>query len=158
MLVELTTTLDIPPHQAWQEVQTTRLLAYIAAPLVQFEPLAPPVWPPVWQEQQYLVAMNVFGVIPFGTHSINISIPRRTDVPGERMYQLRDNGSGDVISTWDHLITIKETADGTTHYTDRVEIRAGVLTPLVWLFASIFYRYRQHNWRRLVRTNFAYPR
>jgi hypothetical protein len=157
MRVEITTTLDIAPQRAWHEVQTAQLLMHIAAPLVTFEPIAPRVFPTVWQEQKYLVTMKVLGFIPFGKHTINISMPHRADGPGQHLYHLRDNGSGDLITTWDHLITIKGTADGKTHYTDRVDIRAGVLTPLVWLFASIFYRYRQHRWRRLVRTNFAYP-
>jgi hypothetical protein len=46
--------------------------------------------------------------------------------------------------------------EGTTHYTDQVEIQAGLLTPLVWALASIFYRYRQFRWRRLVAADFAY--
>lgn len=32
-----------------------------------------------------------------------------------------------------------------------VEIRAGVLTPLVWLFAQVFFRYRQMRWRSLLK-------
>jgi hypothetical protein len=32
---------------------------------------------------------------------------------------------------------------------DRIEIDAGVMTPLVAGFAAIFYRYRQRRWRAL---------
>lgn len=158
MVVEITTKLDIAPQRVWQEVQTAQLLTHITAPLITFEPVEPRVLPTTWQEQNYLVTMKLFGFIPFGKQYINISIPQRVHGPGQHLYQIRDNGYGDVIAKWDHLITIKETADGMTDYTDRVEIRAGVLTPLIWLFATIFYRYRQHRWRKLIRTNFAYAR
>lgn len=154
MIVECSTPLDSTPERAWHVVQTSQLLLYITAPLMTFKPVEPRAFPPTWQEQKYHVSLKLFGVIPFGNHVINISIPQWRTIPGQQQYQLRDNGYGDRIATWDHLITIKETADGRTHYTDRVEIRAGVLTPFIWLFAAIFYRYRQYRWRHLVRTNF----
>lgn len=40
-------------------------------------------------------------------------------------------------------------SETTCHYTDEVEIRAGRLTPLVWLFGHLFFRYRQMRWRTL---------
>jgi hypothetical protein len=33
---------------------------------------------------------------------------------------------------------------------DRVDIRAGLLTPFIWLFAQGFYRWRQYRWGRLL--------
>lgn len=156
MRVEITTTLDVTPQRAWHEVRTTRLLRYIVSPLVKFEPIEPRVFPTEWQEQKYLVNMKLLGFMPFGKHYINISIPVQREAPGQHTYQIRDNGYGDVVKKWDHLITIKEMTDGRTLYTDRVEIQAGALTLFVWLFANVFYRYRQHNWRKLVRADFAY--
>jgi hypothetical protein len=60
------------------------------------------------------------------------------------------------IATWDHHIIMRETEDGRTHYTDQVEVKAGRLTPFIWVYASLFYRYRQHRWRRLVAQAFDY--
>jgi len=37
-----------------------------------------------------------------------------------------------------------------SRYTDHVDISAGLLTPGVWLFASLFYRARQQRWKRLL--------
>ncbi|MBE7004664.1 MAG: hypothetical protein E7425_10385 [Ruminococcaceae bacterium] len=31
-------------------------------------------------------------------------------------------------------------------YTDRVEIRAGWITPFIWLWANAFYAHRQRKW------------
>ena len=41
-------------------------------------------------------------------------------------------------------------ANGTL-YADEIEIRAGLLTVFVWLFAHGFYRYRQMRWQRVIR-------
>jgi hypothetical protein len=151
------TILDCPPERAWQEVQTSRLLTYITSPLVQFVPVEPPTLPAIWSEERYLVQMRLFGLLPFGTQWIVITKPVLDVTPGRRHYELRDNGHGDVIAVWDHWIILRETEDGRTHYTDRVEVKAGLLTPFIWAYASLFYRYRQHRWRRLVRSGFAYP-
>lgn len=66
MIAISTTILDCAPDRAWQEVQTSRLLAYITAPLVVFEPVSPPALPERWVEGRYLVRMRLFGRIPFG--------------------------------------------------------------------------------------------
>jgi hypothetical protein len=38
-----------------------------------------------------------------------------------------------------------------------ITVQAGLLTPFVWLFANLFYRYRyrQSRWRGLVASRFA---
>jgi hypothetical protein len=148
--------LNCSPERAWQEVQTSRLLAYITAPLVVFEPVDPPALPECWAEERYLVRMRLFGLIPFGSQWIVITKPVVDPTLGRRHYELRDNGHGEVIATWDHRIIMRETEEGRTHYTDRVTIRAGLLTPFIWAYASLFYRYRQYRWRRLVENGFAY--
>ena len=63
-----------------------------------------------------------------------------------------------MLSTWDHRITIEETDDGRTRYTDAVEVGAGLLTPAFWVLAHLLYRYRQYRWGRLVRNGYDYSR
>jgi hypothetical protein len=158
MLIAHTTILNCTPERAWAEVQTTRLLAYVAHPLVRFVPVDPPALPAVWNEGRYLVALRLFGWLPFGTQWIVTSILLADATSEQEYYVLRDNGHSDLIATWDHLICMRATADGRTHYTDLVEVRAGLLTPLIWLYATIFYRHRQARWRRLVAHDFDYHR
>jgi len=67
--------------------------------------------------------MKLFGFIPFGKHWIVITHPMPDPAPGKQAYKILDNGYGDFISTWRHLITIRETKDGRTHYPDCIEIR-----------------------------------
>lgn len=156
MIAASATILDCPPERAWQELQTSRLLVFITAPLVRFVPVEPAVLPTIWADERYLVRMLLFGKLPFGTQWIVITRQVIATTPGQQHYELRDNGHGNIIATWDHRIIMRETEDGRTHYTDQVEVRAGLLTPFIWAFASLFYRYRQHRWRRLVARGFSY--
>ncbi|MCE5209133.1 MAG: hypothetical protein AB1649_28620 [Chloroflexota bacterium] len=154
MRIRLTTVLNCPKERAWQAVQTTRLLEYIAAPLVRFDPLQPSRLPETWVEGSYQVRMKIFGWFSFGKHWIVISKPQAENGP----YHIRDNGYGDHIKKWDHWINIQDALDEKTLYTDQVDIEAGLLTPVVWLFSQVFYRYRQRRWRELVKNNFQYRR
>ena len=157
MITTHTTLLTCSPAHAWQEVQTSRLLTYVTAPLVRFTPVNAPALPTVWADDRYLVQMHLFGWLPFGRQWIVISREIGDTAPGRQHYTLRDNGHGDVVTTWDHRIVLRETADGQTQYTDQVDIQAGLLTPLIWLYAILFYRYRQYRWRQLVARDFCYP-
>lgn len=150
MIVDISTPLECSVDEAVAHVKTPRLLEYVAAPLVRFRPLRPSTFPAEWSEGEYCVALRLFGFVPFGQQAIVISMP-----PTECGFAVRDNGHGALIPTWDHLITITPHAGG-CQYRDRVEVRAGLLTPFVWLFAQLFYRHRQRRWRALVAKSFAY--
>lgn len=148
---ELSCELDAPPDVVWQHVQTTQLLDYVAAPMVRFEPVRPSVLPREWIDGVYEVRMRLWGWLPAGRHTIRIT--RRLD--GE-VRSLRDNGGGDLAKVWNHHIQVEPAPGGKTRYTDSLEVRAGTLTPLVWLFARLFYRHRQRRWRALVKSGFDY--
>jgi hypothetical protein len=60
-----------------------------------------------------------------------------------------------LVPVWRHDIQVLPAAPDRTLYCDEVVLRAGLLTPGVWLFAQLFHRWRQHRWRRLARTGFA---
>lgn len=151
MLVNVSTLLACAPERAWQEVQTPRLLNHITSPLVRFEPLRPRAFPATWEPGRYRVRMWLFGLIPFGQQWIVIS--KTATAEG---YEMLDDGHGDFIERWRHRITLRPAPDGRTRYTDTVEIEAGLLTAGVWLYAHVFYRYRQTRWRQLVKNNFKY--
>jgi hypothetical protein len=156
VIVEISTVLNSSADRVWDEVQKTNLLKYVAYPLLKFEPLTPIEFPAVWQSGKYLVKLKAFGCIPLGRQCIVISQPDSDSGPSLGVYQIRDDGYGDIVTKWDHQITIRSTPGGLAQYTDRVEVRAGLLTPFIWLYAHIFYRYRQYRWRRLIRNDFHY--
>ena len=156
MKVVVTTILDAPVERIWAEVKTPRLLDHVAAPLITFDLIDPATMPAHWGDGRYLVSMQFLGLIPIGRQWIVTSTPQPED-QARGVFRLRDNGTGGIAKVWDHLIVIETRTDGRTAYRDEVDVKAGVLTLGVWLFAHWFYRHRQARWRRLIRQGFRYP-
>ncbi|WP_337179490.1 hypothetical protein [Hydrogenophaga borbori] len=145
MQLDLSTYLDCSVEQAIAAVKTTKLLGFVAHPLVRFTPIDPAAWPLRWIEGTYRVGVRILGVLPLGWQAIVISYPTSPDG-----FCLRDNGHSALVRVWDHTISITPRA-GRTRYTDSVRIEAGLVTLPVWLFAQVFYRHRQRRWRLLAR-------
>lgn len=150
MLVDVSTYLPCRPEQAIHHACTSRLLQYVADPLLKLVPKEPSRLPETWSEGTYRVSMYLFGFLPFGAQAVVISFPE-----SKNAFCVRDNGYGSRIRKWDHFVTIEQAGDGTL-YRDRVTIEAGILTPFVWALAQVFYRHRQRRWRRLVAHSFNY--
>lgn len=146
---------EAPAERIWNEVRKVSILSYVASPMQVFEPLEPPELPEFWTEGKYLVHLWFLGVLPLGKQWIVISYPK-TALYALGEYTLRDRGHGDLISVWDHVITIKALPGDRSEYRDDVEIEAGVITPAIWCFAWAFYRHRQRRWRGLVAAKFDY--
>lgn len=149
--IALTTHIPATPGRIWQEVQRPQLLDYVARGLVRFHPVKGRPFPEIWSEGQYKAWLLLFGFLPIGWQIIGIEFP---PAAGPRK-QLRDNGCGWMIKTWDHMITVEPDGEG-TRYTDSVVIDAGLFTLPVTLFARIFYAHRQRRWLRLVKSGFDY--
>jgi ligand-binding SRPBCC domain-containing protein len=149
MKVNLVTTINLPPDEVWQKAQTPELLQHIAAPLIHFRLIDPPTFGQFTGGDRFLVGLKIFGILPFGTQWI---VPT-THLSAESAWpkKLRDNGHSALINTWDHWITVEPDGAGNTLYCDAVEVKAGLLTPFIWMFAQIFYRHRQGRWRALAR-------
>lgn len=150
MFVDLSTPLACDWQQATAEACTPRLLQHVSAPLVRFTPTDPPVFPEVLLPATYWVRLRLLGCVPFGRQAIVISYP-----PTAHGFTMHDAGHSRLVRQWEHTITILP-APGGAIYRDRVDIRAGVLTPLVWLFARVFYRHRQRRWQALAAGGFRY--
>ena len=150
MLIDVSTVLTCAFDQAVAQVKTPKLLHFVAEPLVRFTAVNPSRLPDTWSEGTYWVRLHLFGLVPFGQQAIVISMPQT-----ENGFALRDAGHSALIRTWDHLITIRPHGRDSI-YRDQVEVRAGILTPFIWLFAQIFYRHRQRRWRTLVGQQFKY--
>ncbi|TGN13201.1 hypothetical protein [Leptospira ilyithenensis] len=147
MIVNVSTELKSDFETVKRSVLLPKLLIYVTTPLIKFTPLDPNYFPMIWKDGEYLVSMKLFGIIPFGKQYIGIQ--RFHDTTDE--FILRDNGHGELIRKWDHWIFVRRTKnENLISYTDRIEIKAGLLTPLIWIFGNIFYRWRQHRWRKLI--------
>lgn len=149
MKVALSTNIDLPPGEVWRRVQTPELLMHIAAPLVRFHMVNPAHASNFGEQERFLVDLTLFGVLPFGKQWIVPTV--HMDDAAIWPKKLRDNGYSALITTWDHWITVEPDGERGTRYRDEVEVKAGLLTPFVWLFAQVFYRHRQRRWRALAR-------
>jgi hypothetical protein len=147
--------LKCPPERVWDEVRTTRLFLHVCRPLVRFAPAGREPLPEVWVDGTYQVKMSLLGVLPLGTQWIVPTVTTVDLTPGRQRYEIRDDGRGTLIPRWSHRITLRGSEGGTV-YTDEVEVGAGLLTPLAWSFALLFFLWRQRRWRRVVRRGFSY--
>ncbi len=139
-------TFDCPAELVWAEVQSSRLLLEIMWPVLKLVPPSGEQFPERWQERSTIAGRAVvFGLLPLGLHKLRFE---RID-QHRRQIQTREQNA--FVRRWDHLISIRHTSDGRTLYSDEIEIHAGALTPLVWLFAQAFYRHRQRRWQKIAR-------
>ena len=129
-------------------LMTPALLNYVVSGLMKFHPIEPNFFPSKWVEGKFSVKMFAFHFLPIGKQIVGIEFPQKSD-----HWVLRDNGSGSIAKTWDHLIFL-ESEGGGTRYTDEVSIDAGLFTLPIYIYAFIFYSYRQKRWRKLVNLNF----
>lgn len=131
------------PDRLAAELTRPVLLCRMAWPLLTFTPVDPPVLEDRWTTKPYVFGLRLGGRFGIGQHTIE---PRTPTGPHEVWH---DAGHSDVIRVWDHRVELTEFY-GMTRYADVVEVRAGALTPVAWLFAQVFYRHRQRRLNRLV--------
>lgn len=144
MRVKISTRLSAAPGRVFEKLQQPALLVEIASPICIIEPVKPDHLPERWHvDREYTFRMTLFKVLPIGRHTI-----RLVEIDTLN-YRISSNESGKMVRVWNHLITLEEESDGSTTYTDDVEIEAGIRTPLIWLFAQLFYRHRQRKWRKI---------
>ena len=143
MRVHVETLLPCSPHAAWQEVQRCALLEEVSRPVVTYAAACDSFIPKTWHHGATVrLRCWLFGWIPLATRTL---LFERVD-DHARQIQTREHDR--LIRQWDHLISIRDGSDGTTFYSDTIDVDAGWLTLPVWFFAQCFYRHRQRRWRR----------
>jgi hypothetical protein len=140
------TVLNCPADRIWANVQTSSLLLDVIWPLVTLEPVGVEAFPERWTEGMPVRCRSyLFGVFYLGVRTLQFE---RIDQAG-REIQTREKDP--IVRRWDHRIRVEAISGGRAHYSDEIEIDAGILTPVVWLFAAGFYRHRQRRWRAIAR-------
>lgn len=142
MIVTKSSVFPASRATVFEKLQRLETLQTIAKPYATFEPVgaAEQIWT-VGGTSAY--RFRLFGVIPFGTHTIHIV---RFDPEG-----VSSREGNEHVPVWNHDITMIPLDGNHTKYTDRVEIRAGRKTPFIWLWANAFYAHRQRKWIRLLK-------
>ncbi len=113
--------------------------------MLVFKPIDGITLPEKWESgQEYALTISFFGILPLGKHTIKI-----INIDEEQL-EILTNESGTLTKVWDHLIKIEVLNNKNIKYTDSVEIKAGILTLFVWLFAYVFYGHRQKKWKEIL--------
>ncbi len=154
MHVALRFELDAYPDEVWAMLRDPLALADVVAPLILIEPVGHRRFPPTWSTERstgdHLVRLRLLGILPLGDQRIRLSTARRN---GARI--LEDTGgpvSGalGLVIGWRHRMAVSPLAGGRTLYRDRLDISAGVLTPLAWVGAWLLWQYRALGIRRVI--------
>jgi hypothetical protein len=146
MIARVSTVLDASPPAAWEAVKRLDTFRYVTRGVLGYR--APDGTPDDLREGMVVRGrLYFFHVLPAWSHEIRVV---RVD---EDAREILTSENGGPVKNWGHLILVEPGPQpGRCRYTDEIDIRAGVLTPLVWAYAHVFYRYRQARWRRLART------
>ncbi|MFT3793748.1 hypothetical protein [Flavobacterium sp.] len=136
--------IQIPADVAWEKVQTSALLHFIAKGKIRFKPTQGH-FPQKWtQGQTVSTRMFLYNSLPMGgIHSIHFE---KIDPVG-RIIQTREWDS--CAKVWDHTISIKQVTDTSILYQDEITIYAGIWTKWVTAWAKSFYRHRQGRWQQV---------
>ena len=143
MIVRKTSLFPACREVVFEKLQRLDTLQYVAAPYASFVPVnerTDMVWQ-VGSTSSY--RFRLFGVIPFGTHTICIE---RFDIDG-----IQSREHNEHVPVWDHKITLRDVGNQ-TEYTDEVDIKAGWKTLFIWIWAEAFYGHRQRKWIKLLKT------
>ena len=146
MLARISTTFDCTAEQLWDEISRPASLRFVAAPLLHFAPLVPGELDGEWVVgKTYALRLSLLGFLPAGEHRITLE---RID---QEANLIESRESGALAPIWNHTIRFHPLENGGLHYTDEIEIQAGLLTGVIWAFAHLFYRHRQRRWKILLR-------
>lgn len=157
MKVQLRLTLNAPADEVWEAIRTPAVFTQVSSPLLNMTSEQPAGFPKRWLgDGPHTIGIRALGILPMGTQSIDVSFETRPD--GTRIMTDAGkalSGSLTVIKEWRHRMAVTAREDNTTLYRDRLDVSAGLVTPLIWLSMWCFWQYRAVRLKQLARRRFA---
>ena len=146
MIARITSIFDCTEEEFWKKIIEPKSLQFVASPILSFHPMVGDDFGAEWvTDKTYEMKLCFLKIIPFGRHQIKvITINRESNT-------LVTNESGTLSPIWNHTVQFSRIGHRKLRYTDEIEIGAGLLTPVIWVFAHLFYRHRQNRWRTLLK-------
>jgi hypothetical protein len=146
MIARISTILDVTEEDFWKKIMEPRSLQFVASPILSFRPTSTGEFDGEWVEgKTYDLKLYFLKIVPLGHHKIKlVKIDRKSNT-------IASNESGTLARVWNHTIWFRKAEQNELLYTDAIEIKAGLLTPAIWLFACLFYRHRQRRWKTLLK-------
>ena len=151
MFVILRLDLDVDADTVWNALRSPDTMTALYAPLLTMTTADTPSLPARWNDGASAdVQLMVGGVVPGGRQRIDIRLRQRG---GLRILEDRGaptSGPLTVITSWRHRMAVEPVGPGRSIYRDRLDISAGVLTPLLWIGFWAMWRWRGVRMRRLL--------
>jgi hypothetical protein len=146
MIATIRTHLPTSADRAWQALLKRRTFLYITRGLVGFSGIEK--WPEILGQEGLEIETRIwfFHIVPAWKHRLRVV---KVDETGRQIFSEEQGG---FIKTWNHRLSVEPESEQRCRYQDQIEINAGWLTLCVWIYAHLFYRYRQMRWRKLART------
>ena len=145
MIARIQTYLPSSCEKAWRMVLQRDAFIHVTRGMLGFQ--GAEEWPDLFHEGQVIeTRLLFFNLIPGWKHRLRI-----TRVDHGKM-DLASQEQGGFVRNWEHRKWIeKKGPESSCLYTDEIVIEAGWLTLFVWMFAHVFYRYRQIRMRQLAK-------
>lgn len=146
MIARISTTMNCTDAELWEKIMKPSTWKYISDPLLRVEPVDAEGLEKEWTTNKpYTFKIYLLRVIPLGKHTIQL---KRID---KSKNLIKSEESGTMAKVWNHIISFHEIDNSSIRYTDEIEIKSGILTLPIWLFANVFYRHRQRRWKKLLK-------
>ena len=145
MIARVHTNLPASVHVVWDTLLKRDTFLHITHGMLGFTDAEQ--WPDVFRDGTVIETRLVFfHLLPAWSHTLEVV---RVD---PIQHELTSEERGGPIRRWNHRILVRPRTGETSLYTDEIDIDAGWLTVPVWVWAHLFYRYRQARWRKLAKT------
>jgi len=156
---KISSVFNTPAHRAWSAVKESRTLIFVTKGVLGFEGRVGVEerkgigsrcnFPKTWVEGRIeSTKLRFFGVIPGWQHQLYFK-----EICDETFQQTSEERGG-LIQQWNHVIKVDSLDAESCRYSFEIEIDAGLLTPMVWFYAHLFYRYRQWRWKKMIKLNY----
>lgn len=154
MPVTLDLVLDCPPAAAWEALHSPAVFRAVSGPATTVESLEPGGFPERWPDGAHRVRLALFGVVPLGTQVIRLADESRMFSDGSTERIVHDSGGPltgamRIVRSWHHRMAISAEPGGRTRFRDRLDVGAGLLTPVAAAGFWIFWQLRARQLKRL---------
>ena len=153
MKISTRATLDCSIDSAWEALHTPEVFRAVSAPFTVFRT------PPGGELPQrfepgvdYGVDVWASGILPLGRQTIHLT----DQVTDWTSRTVTDTGHGDSgalgqLRAWNHQMRLTARPDGRTDFHDTLSVRAGAITPLLWLAMRVMWSWRAMRLRQVTR-------
>lgn len=142
--VSITCELEAPAEVVWRAMKTPHAFVHVSKGVLRY-PVAERLNRP-WRAGDDITGWTfLLGFVPFSKHHLSIE---SIDDGAMALVSMENGG---IVRSWRHHLITTPIDDQSCQYEDRIEIDAGLWTPIVAAFAVAFYNYRQRRWKDLAR-------